>query len=48
MVRSVLERVLHVKLDMMSVYAADATAAQEALKVAMDSVAPSDETVRIH
>ena len=45
-VRSVLERVLHVKLDMAAVYAADATAAQDALKVAMSNDAAGDETVR--
>ena len=45
-VRSVLERVLHVKLDMAAVYAADATAAQDALKVAMSNDAASDEMVR--
>ena len=46
MVRSVLERVLHVKLDMAAVYAADAKAAQDALKVAMSNDAASEETVR--
>ncbi len=45
-VRSVLERVLHVKLDMASVYAADAAAAQDALQTAMRSNAANDEMVR--
>lgn len=45
-VRSVLERVLHVKLDMASVYAADAAAAQDALQTAMRSIAANDEMVR--
>ena len=46
MVRSVLERVLHVKLDMESVYAADAAAAQDALQTAMRSNVADQETVR--
>ena len=46
MVRTVLERVLHVKLDMAAVYAADATAAQDALAAAMSNDAASEETVR--
>ena len=45
-VRSVLERVLHAKLDMASVYAADAAAAQDALQTAMRSNAANDEMVR--
>jgi hypothetical protein len=45
-VRSVLERVLHVKLDMASVYAADAAAAQDALQTVMRSNAANDELVR--
>ena len=45
-VRSVLERVLHVKLDMVAVYAADAAAAQDALQAAMLGNAANEETVR--
>ena len=45
-VRNVLERVLHVKLDMAAVYAADAAAAQDALKAALSKGAASEETVR--
>ena len=45
-VRSVLERVLHVKLDMVAAYAADAAVAQDALQTAIRSNAADDETVR--
>ncbi len=46
MVRSVLERVLRVTLDLDAVYSADATAAQEALRVAALEAPEHDFLVR--